>query len=511
MKISLATGGLFLRKRTLAPLASVAALAFTLGCGSGGSTPAQMAEPTLPPQTGVALTLLSTETFTNSTSQHATEVEAHAFANGSTVVSAFQVGRISSGGGADIGFATSYDAGATWTNGFLPGTTIFEGGSYQAISDPNVAYDAAHGVWLISALPITTTDKVSVSRSTDGIAWGNPVIVNTTLDADKNWIACDSTPTSPFYGHCYVEWDDPSNQGRIWMSTSTDGGLTWGPGQNTGNLSQGIGGQPIVQPNGTVVVPIEAWTGASMLAFTSIDGGNTWNSAVTISSITDHLVAGSLRTSPLPAAAVDSGGTVYVVWQDCRFRASCASNDLILSTSTDGNTWTAPTRIPIDDTSSSADHFIPGLGVEPGTSGSSAHLGLTYYYYSSTNCTSDCQLNVGFTSSLDGGVTWSAPTMVIGPMLPSWLPNTFSGFMVGDYTTTVFANGKAYGVFASATANVGTLFDEPMYTMAGGLALANRLGVSSAAWEPPLANARSDHPPRQFYDQEHRYPIAPQP
>lgn len=99
--------------------------------------------------------------------------------------------------------------------------------------------------------------------------------------------------------------------------------------------------------------------------------------------------------------------------------------------------------------------------------------------------------------------------MVIGPMALTWLPNTFAGLMVGDYTSTVFANGKAYGVFASATANAGTLFDEPMYTMTGGLSLSNSLALYSAVSEHPVPNAKSDHPPRQFYDQEHRYPVRP--
>src|SRR5271166_6905146 len=57
---------------------------------------------------------LSQDSFTNGTSQHMTEVEPAAFAYGSTIVAAFQVARISSGGGADIGWATSTNAGISW-------------------------------------------------------------------------------------------------------------------------------------------------------------------------------------------------------------------------------------------------------------------------------------------------------------------------------------------------------------------------------------------------------------
>ena len=159
-------------------------------------------------------------------------------------MSAFQVGRIFAGGGSDIGFATTTDSGSTWTNGSLPGITVNASGTFDAASDAVVAFDAAHRVWMISSLAIGNVDQVIVNRSTDGLQWDNPVIVSTTPSADKNWIACDNTATSPYFGHCYTEWDDPSNQNIIWMSTSSDGGLTWGPALATADLATGIGGQP---------------------------------------------------------------------------------------------------------------------------------------------------------------------------------------------------------------------------------------------------------------------------
>ena len=27
-------------------------------------------------------------------------------------------------------------------------------------------------------------------------------------DYDKNWTVCDNSPSSPFYGHCYTQFDD---------------------------------------------------------------------------------------------------------------------------------------------------------------------------------------------------------------------------------------------------------------------------------------------------------------
>jgi len=483
-------------------------LMIATACGSGSNSPP--AQQATPPPPSISLTQLSKDTFTNPGSQHATEVEVSALAVGSTIVSAFQVGRIFNGGASDIGFATSSDAGGSWTNGFLPGTTIYQQGTFSAVSDPVVAYDAAHATWLISSLTIANVDQVAVSRSPDGINWDNPIIVSGTPDSDKNWITCDNATSSPFYGHCYVEWDDPSTQNRIWMSTSTDGGLTWAPALNTADLATGIGGQPVVQPSGAVIVPIENAAGDAILAFASTDGGKSWKASTRMSTITDHAVAANLRTSALPSAAIDAGGIVYAIWQDCRFRTGCSSNDLVMSTSADGATWTAPARIPIDAITSTADHFIPGLAVEPATSGGSAHLGLTYYYYSTASCNaSTCALYAGFISSGDGGNTWTTPTTLAGPMSPAWLPNTFAGLMVGDYVATAYSGGKAFAIFAAAQANSGTIFDEPIYTTTTGLPAAQHAAVFTSAAEHSVPNARSDHPRHQFYDQEHRYPVSP--
>ena len=81
-----------------------------------------------------------------------------------------------------------------------------------------------------------------------------------------------------------------------------------------------------MQPNGTVVVPIE--TELAMSAFTSTDGGATWTAPVTISNIQAHADAGGIRSGPLPSAAVDGAGTIWVVWEDCRFRAALLNQRL---------------------------------------------------------------------------------------------------------------------------------------------------------------------------------------
>ena len=434
------------------------------------------------------LTRISSDPFTVGPGQHATEVEPHILANGSTLVAAFQTGRIAPGGATAIGWATSTDGGSSWSHGFLPGLTKGEGsGPFDAASDPAVAYDAKHQVWMIASLPISNalrTPAVVVSRSTDGgFTWNNPVNVDPlSQSSDKNWIVCDSWSTSPHYGNCYMEWDDP-NTGEILMSTSTDGGQTWSAAIGTVNQAGGIGGQPLVQPDGKVIVPIET---GGMSAFSSVNGGGSWSPLVTIATIQTHLDAGGIRSGPLPSAAVDGAGTIWVMWEDCRFRSNCSTNDLVYSTSTNGTTWSAVKRVPIDATTSSVDHFIPGIGIDPATSGTSAHVGIHYYYYAKSNCTvSTCALFVGYISSPNGGSTWSAPVKLAGPMNLQWLPNSQNGLMVGDYIATAFTNGVPHGVFAVAHKNVGTVFHEAMFT-ALGLTVSAEGAIYSSAGDKPL-------------------------
>ena len=418
------------------------------------------------------LSRLSTDTFTNADGQHATELEPSTFAFGSTFVASFEVARGNGHpGGGDIGFATSTDAGVTWTRGLLSGLTSVRGGTATATGNAVVTYDAAHGVWIITTLlanfnPLTTT--LVVVRSSDGIHWGKPIRVNAKTNPDKPWIGCDNTATSPFFGHCYVQWDT-INVGTIYFSTSTDGGLTWGKPLKPAGSPLGGNGQLLVQPDGTVVAPIvttpDNFLTLNMSAIISTDGGAIWNAPVTISPAVPGHNTFDFRMGINPSARTDGSGNVYAVWSDCRFRSACSSNDLVISTSSDGAAWTQPARIPIDPTTSTVDHFTPGLAVDTATSGSRAHLTVTYYSYTHANCTdSTCRLNLRFLSSRNGGSTWTAPQTLAGPMSITWLANTSLGRDVGDYMAASYVHGKPFGVFAVAHANSGTVFDQAIYT-----------------------------------------------
>lgn len=464
---------------------------------------------------------ISTDPFTqstcaaSSTTNHHTEVEPDTFSSGATIVAAFQVGRIYDGGACAIGFATSTNNGSSWTTGLLPGITkwtVTQGkGPYDRATDAAVAYDAKHNTWMVSSLALTESGGVKgvavvTSLSTDGgLTWGNPVVtasVTGNQSFDKNWIVCDSTASSPHYGNCYTEWDDNGNGNLLKMSTSTNGGTSWSAAATNG--SGVIGGQPVVRPDGTVIVPIDNANESAVGAFNSTNGGSSWSAITTITTIKHHRVAGSLREGPLPSAEVDGAGTVYVAWADCRFRTSCGKNDIVITHSTNatGTTWATITRVPIDSTTSKIDHFIPGLTVNKATSGSTAQLGITYYFYAP----SSTSLQVGFISSTNAGSTWSAPTTVFGgssAFPTTWTATTSQGRMVGDYISSSYGTDNlAHGVYDVAyTPTTGTSCstsaldncNEPTDTFATGLVAGTVVAPNGPILSPPPNGGSHDY------------------
>jgi hypothetical protein len=164
----------------------------------------------------------------------------------------------------------------------------------------------------------------------------------------------------------------------------------------------------------------------------------------------------------------------------------------------DGVAWTAKVRVPIDATNSGVDHFIPGFAVDRSTQGASTRLALGYYYYPVASCSSaTCQLTVGFTSSTDGGATWTPGRKVAGPISLSWIASTNQGVMVGDYMSTSFAGGAfAFPIFAVAKAKTGSTFDERAYSARFDVTLPSDRAKVPTRREPVLA--RGHRPVEEF-------------
>jgi hypothetical protein len=408
---------------------------------------------------------LSIDATSNPLGQHETAVEPDSFAWGATVVTAFQLGRIPAGAASAIGWATSTDAGRTWRRGILPGVTAYSvpPGPETAASDPTVAYDAAHGTWLIASLTLEPrASHVSVSRSSDGVSWSAPVTAATGSVLDKDWIACDNQPASPHRGRCYDTFSDDANDQTL-VNWSDDGGVTWSTPVRASSIL--VGTQPVILPNGTLVIVAGDYNGEQGLtgaidALVSPDGGLSYT-RTTVAQL-QASPAGSLRAISLPSVAEDAAGKIYAVWDDCRFRPGCTGNDLVLTSSTDGLSWTPPTRIPIASVGSTEEAFVPGLDASPQQPG---RLGLVYAYYLPGSCARQrCLLGAAFLSSATGGTSWSVPQRLDAvPMQLDWLAATSQGRMTGDYYSTSFAGNRVVPVFTLAIAPVEQHFREAIF------------------------------------------------
>jgi hypothetical protein len=437
------------RRRSTRPAAAIAVLASSVIAltSSGLLAPALAASPTK-----TKITTVSKDPYKNTTAYHQTELEPDNYAWGKTIVAVFQTGRFTDGGSDNTGYATSTDGGKTWIHGFMPGTTPYSDptGPYQRVSDPVIAYDAKHKVWIANSLTVGGASALIVNRSTDGgVTFAKPVVVDPAgggASFDKNWIVCDNWKNSPHYGNCYIEADDNGRGNLIAMWRSTDGGKSWT--RATVPSGSGLGGLPVVQPDGGIVVPYSQNFGG-LASYVSTDGGENYSGPFQITNQTDHSPT-SMRSDPIPSAGVDANGTVYLVWQDCRFRTGCPANDIVMTTSKNGKDWTDVVRIPIDAVGSGVDHFIPGLAVDNSTKGKSVKLALTYYYFPDAGCSfADCRLFAGFVSSTDTGKTWTKPKKVLGPIKLEWLPDA-RGRFVGDYISTALVGKKAFPVIANA-------------------------------------------------------------
>jgi hypothetical protein len=422
-------------------------------CGAGFNVVAADLSDKVAANCQVVSRRLSVDGSTNPAGQHETSVEPTEAAFGATVVAVYQVGRFATGGASNIGFAISEDSGRTWTRGLVPGLTAesVPAGPERAASDPTVAYDAAHGLWLIGSLTLEQAGtRVMVSRSSDGLHWSPPVTAAAAAALDKEWLTCDNGSSSPFRGRCYALYTDDDQNITVSQSTD-DGGVTWSaPVRATGVL---VGTQPTVLASGALVTIAGNFQGQRALtgtieSFRSTDGGATFTRA-TVAALTSA-DNDPLRAISLPSLAIDSAGTLFASWADCRFRPSCATNDIVVSSSTDGVTWSAPARVPLSPTSSTLDAMIPGLGADPARPG---HLALVYAYYTPGSCArGGCTLGIAFVQSPDGGATWTKPLRLdVEPMAMDWLAQA-EGRMVGDYFSTVFAGDRVVPVFTLAIA-----------------------------------------------------------
>jgi hypothetical protein len=466
-----------------------------VGCGSGIDTVTADLVDAVAADCETVSRELSHDPFGGFDAQHQTEAEPDSFAYGSAMVAVFQVARAADGGGAAVnGFATSRDGGYTWRAGLLPSLTInsHPTGRYERATDPSVAYDVQHRVWLAASLVLDDAGTgVVVSRSADGLAWRAPVVAvpDGPESPDKEWIVCDNWPASPLRGTCYLAYLDVA-AGGIAVRSSADGGGTWSLPVLTAarSISGAIvnGAQPAVLKNGTLVVLYSVFEsnrpGVDQIgAVRSTNGGVTFTDPARVSPLMSEDVRG-LRVPPFVSAEVDGGGRIWAAWSDCRFTPDCDVDDIVLTSSADGVSWTEPTRVP---GLTGLAHVVPGLGVDPTTSGSTTRLAvISYAVPPDGGCglgfVTCATADVVLASSATAGRTWRQPRRLDPrPMRLDWMADGEIGAFLGDYISLSWIGGRPVPVFALARPPVG-----------GGLRQALYAGVRVVGFPGPTVSPR---------------------
>ncbi|MFL5732640.1 MAG: hypothetical protein ACJ78Q_05505, partial [Chloroflexia bacterium] len=160
---------------------------------------------------------------------------------------------------------TSTDGGVTWFNQHAP----LLGPNAVRQSDPvNIFRDdgRVYACYLGYNDSGGFTDTgIYVTQSTDGgFTWGNTVLAvpevitgnPTVYSTDKQWLAVDNNPASPFYHRVYLSWTEFGGcSACIHFVYCTDSGITWSP--RTFQLSTSGNQQfsmPTVLWNGNVFV-----------------------------------------------------------------------------------------------------------------------------------------------------------------------------------------------------------------------------------------------------------------
>ena len=248
-----------------------------------------------------------------------------------------------------------------WTNDTDPNVDFdTQGRAYQATLPFNAYWTNLHpngGIGVVYSDDLGQTwSQGNGGQLLDHLSNSNTLTFGDVVD--KQWIAVNHVPTSPYHDHVYVMWTIfNGNTGGIYFSKSTDRAQTF-------------------------TKPVR---------------------------ITPPSVLGPVNTYIYPS--IDASGVLYAAVAAFK-KAPAGGGELWVAKSTDdGNTWTwfdtgalaIGTPGCCFPNTTFRDGILENFAASPTWPG---HLYLTYEYWDGS------QMDVKFTQSTDGGGTWSSPTIV---------------------------------------------------------------------------------------------------
>src|SRR5438552_2994046 len=352
------------------------------------------------------------------------------------------------------GASYSTDGGNTFTRltYSVTGQSPFPGTE----GDPVALYNRPTGTWFTVWLDTGCGGqglggyKSTTPGDPSPASWTHFCIYNeSSADRESGW--ADNNPSSPFYGHMYVSWNDFAvGGGALFVRVSADNGLTWTPHQITTSFIRDVQITGDLVTGDVYIAGMNEGGGGtagprSNLIFRSTDGGTTWTNTYTGPTFTGPS-DGTVCSSNSYFAAMFTGYWRHMGWGEpaainhvvhyvyAQHGTGSDPSDVYYIRSTDsGTTFSAPVKLNTDGTA--RPQWQPNLSVSP----AGTVFATWYDARESTTC------SVGNTSvpcyrmwsrrSNDNGVTWLPDDMfsdVVTP-LPAQPDTGIVGCYAGDY------------------------------------------------------------------------------
>lgn len=344
------------------------------------------------------------------------------------------------------GFSHSDDDGATWVDHGPVG--INSGG------DPANVWRRADGHFYHASLH---TNGLGLWDLGTGCTSSTFVgMIHTGFSDDKELMAVDNNPVSPYYGRLYVAWTDFTDS-HIYVTTSDNAGASWSAPVDISGKANVQGAWPAVDPvTNDVYVGWVHWDvypdgPIDIEVVRSVNGGGAWgyvtNPADNVTNPRDATATtncgrpalnGNIRYLPSPQIVVDRNSNLHIVYSyDPDGYATGDVINVYYRRSTDqGATWES--EIQLNDDFSGTDQWFPALAVaDDGTVG-------TFWYDRRLDSASNYMFNYYKTVSYDNGVTFQANERVSDQSSPVDLDPNLNTCYHGDYDTSVAGNGRFY-------------------------------------------------------------------
>lgn len=396
-------------------------------------------------------------------------------ANSSNLIGVWQQDRWSDGGARGLVAGYSFNGGKTWGETPLPFSACSGANNYDRASDPwvSIGPDGTAYAIAIAFNVLNNLNGVLTSVSHDGgITWSRPVTLisdgpSFQFFSDKESITAD--PVHP--GLAYAVWDRlaaPNSNpyanrhaaaysGPTYFSMTRNGGQTWSTPQVivkfTASNQQTIANQILVDPrSGTLydffnyIVPPQNVGGYNLAFVKSSDGGSTWSSPKIFASLQTVFV-----NDPNTGARIRTGDIIPEVAinpQNGQLYAVWQDSRFNgghydeIAFSTSSNGGASWSAPLRVNTPSGRPAFTPQVSVN-----ANGVVGVTYYDFRSLQAGNLTSLptDVWFVSSADGGQTFGNEAHLAGPFDMLQAPYA-GGFFVGDYQGLV-PQGLAFQAF----------------------------------------------------------------